>query len=96
MLEWEQTDAGKAWSVLKGPHEDNQRVRDTSPYINATVDRDGSFRIDDVPAGEYTLMVRFPRNVPGRIVDGRFTVPAMDGNRSDDPLDLGILTLEKR
>ena len=95
MLEWEQTDAGKAWSVLKGLHEDNQRLRDTSPYLNASADRDGSFRIDDVPAGEYTLMVRFPRNVPGRIVHYRFTIPTMDGNRSDEPLNLGTLTLEK-
>ena len=65
MLEWEQTDAGKAWSVLKGLHEDNQRLHEASPYINASVDRDGSFRIDDVPAGDYTLMVPFPSQCPG-------------------------------
>jgi hypothetical protein len=63
-----------------------------------SLDRYGSFRIDDVPAGDYAMTIRLEGNAPGpgRVSRRRFTVPAMEGNCSDEPLDLGTLTLEKR
>jgi hypothetical protein len=54
--EFRNTEEGKVWS---GILEANERLRKTSPYFTATVDRDGSFRIDDVPQGSYTLEVWF-------------------------------------
>ena len=39
--------------------------RAAGPYFTATVDRDGKFRIDDVPAGDYSLSVRFQRDDAG-------------------------------
>ena len=45
------------------------------PYYTATVDREGKFRIDDVPAGEYLLSVRFMREDVGHLSDHRFRVP---------------------
>jgi beta-lactamase regulating signal transducer with metallopeptidase domain/protocatechuate 3,4-dioxygenase beta subunit len=63
---------------------------------------DGSFRLDDVPAGEYRLSLRVNEQAPfgetgpfARLVQV-FTVPPVPGGRSDEPLDLGPLRLRPR
>jgi protocatechuate 3,4-dioxygenase beta subunit len=71
-----------------------QRRAEKAPYYYVSVDRDGGFRIDDVPPGEYALSVRFDNNqAAGRLDKVVITVPPMDGNRSDEPLDVGELPL---
>jgi hypothetical protein len=72
-----------------------QPLQASSPYITASVGRDGSFRIDDMPAGEYLLSVRFDRDAVGRISDLRFRVPPADQQPADQPIDLGVVTLER-
>jgi peroxiredoxin len=69
---------------------------------------DGSFRADDLPAGTYELVLKptggdensfGPTRLAG---DGKpiglltnvFTIPEMPGGRSDEPLDLGVLTFK--
>ncbi len=76
------------------------RCSTTSPdgasyQFTATVDRDGSFRIDDVPAGDHALSVDFFRadRAVGRLLEHIFHVPPA---KDDKPVDLGTLTLEKR
>jgi len=64
------------------------------PYITATVGRDGSFRIDDMPAGDYTLNLRFDREPVGKLSSDRLLVPPADPNHPDKPHDLGTLRLE--
>ena len=66
------------------------------PYFTVTVDRDGKFRIDDVPAGDYLLSVRFMREDAGHLSDHRFRVPSLEGDAAERPVDLGTLKLEKR
>jgi hypothetical protein len=88
---WKATDAGMAWQVANAAYE---TLRSESPYITATVDRDGSFRIDDVPPGDYVLGVEFDQHPAGRLKNYRFSVPEIDGQRLDRPLDLGVLALE--
>jgi hypothetical protein len=68
------------------------------------LDADGTFRLEDIPAGTYTLTVTV--NSSGRSdsllgmpigmdrLMKEIVVPEMPGGRSDDPLDLGIITLQ--
>jgi beta-lactamase regulating signal transducer with metallopeptidase domain len=66
------------------------------PYFTVTVDREGKFRIDDVPAGDYSLSVRFRRDNAGGLSNYRFSVPMLEGDAAGRPVDLGTLKLEKR
>ena len=71
---------------------------DRDTHFVARLNRDGSFRFDDLPAGEYRLSVQ-PISLPGDTPQPNrprlglaslheFTVPAMPGGRSDEPMDL--------
>lgn len=93
---WQLTPAGKTWVAWKKLLKDQEDVRNSTPDITASVDRDGNFRIDDMPAGNYELDVRFQEKGPGILFGFRFTVPQMEGLRSDASLDLGVLTLTER
>jgi hypothetical protein len=66
--------------------------KEGGPYLTATVDRNGRFRIDDVPAGGYTLQARFDRGGAGSLPGHPFRVPPDGG----EPVDLGTLKLEGR
>ena len=90
---WKATDGGKAWTAA---YEAYQRLRSQSPYITASVDRDGSFRIDDTPEGHYVLSVRFSKKAPGVLADYRFSVPPVEEGRATEVIDLGILSLDKQ
>ena len=63
---------------------------------------DGSFRIEDRPAGDYRLVVNVNEKDWGRErgpfvrVMREFTIPPMPGGRSDEPHDLGMVRLEAR
>ena len=54
----------------------------TEGATEASVSRDGTFRIDDVPDGDYTLTVRFSRDAAGKLPSRRFSVPK-DGTNQD-------------
>ena len=64
----------------------------TGPYLTATVDREGRFRIDDVPAGSYMLSIHFHRGDMGFPGVLRFAVAPSEG----PPIDLGTLKLQRR
>jgi hypothetical protein len=71
--------------------------RSAKPYFTATVDRDGRFRIDDVPPGDYSLRVDFMRdNAAGQLRNHRFKVPSIEGPSASQPVELGVLRLDKR
>jgi protocatechuate 3,4-dioxygenase beta subunit len=77
------------------------RVRFSAVLFASTIDKDGLFRIEDVPAGKYELELsvngaRNPRfSGPGKEI-GHLTmpvvVPEIPGGRSNEPLDLGTIT----
>ena len=66
----------------------------------AHIEKDGRFRLDDIPSGRHTLDVRVnaPSHGAGGPVIGRvrrdFTVPEMPDGRSNEPLDLGTITVK--
>jgi hypothetical protein len=68
--------------------------RRKSPHFTATVDRDGTFRIDDMPTGDFALSVSFQREAAGHLRNYRFTVPP-EGDLAAGPFDLGPLKLIK-
>jgi hypothetical protein len=90
---WQATDEGLNWNVDYAAFEQLKRQY---PYVTASVDQDGNFRIDDLPPGYYVLRVRFDRKAPGVLSGYHFTVPAMEVEYISQPLDLGSLTLESR
>ena len=91
---WKTTTQGQQW---QREYQEYERMRDEYPTIMATVDRDGSFRIDDVPPGRYVLSVYFSsgRNhaSPGSIRDVKFTVPLVEEGEAADAVELGTLQL---
>jgi hypothetical protein len=89
---WIETDDGKAWSKAS---QENQLLRERSPYFTASVARDGTFRIDDVSAGNYRLSVRFSEHPAGQLLNYDFSIPAADDVNASQPVDLGVLTLKK-
>ncbi|MHC4627479.1 MAG: carboxypeptidase regulatory-like domain-containing protein, partial [Planctomycetota bacterium] len=67
------------------------------------IERDGSFRIEDVIAGRYSFTVWIEERLSGQgrpeeigSYYGSIKVPEMAGGRSDEPLDLGELELSMR
>jgi hypothetical protein len=74
-----------------------EEANSTGPNFTATVDHDGKFRIDDVPAGDYSLSEYFFQgDGAGRLQNLRFIVPPAADDPSTKPIDLGTLVLEKR
>jgi hypothetical protein len=67
--------------------------RESSLHFTATPDREGNFCIDDVPVGDYGLLVRFDRPGGGYLVGHHFSVPAINDKLSQKPVDIGVLTL---
>ena len=64
---------------------------------------DGSFRVEDVPAGKYQVSTRVPQPPSGNhpkykllgAAKHAFEVAEMPGGRSDEPLDLGAVELTR-
>jgi hypothetical protein len=89
---YRQTPAGKTW---ESAYEEYNKIMRESPYITATVDRQGVFRIDDVPEGNYVLGVRFSKHSAGSLANHHFSVPPVEAGGNPEPVDLGTLTLQK-
>jgi hypothetical protein len=90
--QWLQTPEGQTW---KGLNDANQRLRDSSSYFNASLNRDGTFRIDDMEPGSYVLNITFSsENVPGKLRNFKFTVPSGGDGQPDPLVDLGPIKLD--
>jgi beta-lactamase regulating signal transducer with metallopeptidase domain/protocatechuate 3,4-dioxygenase beta subunit/peroxiredoxin len=90
MLKWNDSPEGVAY-------------QDSRVSVSVPLSPDGSFRVDDLPAGEYRLAIHV--NEPSHRGRDRgpiaravreFRIPPMPEGRSDEPLDIGVVQLEGR
>jgi hypothetical protein len=90
---WQYTDYGLRVDSSEGPYR----------QLGFKIQGDGTFRIDDVPSGNYYLYVNAygppaePRAFRGErigLLSQHFNIPEMSNGRSDEPLDLGELELD--
>ncbi|MHB1037353.1 MAG: carboxypeptidase regulatory-like domain-containing protein [Pirellulales bacterium] len=96
LTQWSQSEEGKAWQTRAVQQE--QAV----PRPKASVDRDGALRIEAAVSGPYTLSVSIKlkedllpwEQTRSVIYHCEFSVPEIPGGVSDEPLDLGNLTLQ--
>jgi hypothetical protein len=95
--QWMKTPEGKTFMEAQ-----KKMVRNGWSNIQFAVQPDGSFHIDDVPAGSYDLSMQFfPADVmhhgtwnhPLGAVQKKIEIPAMPGGRSDEALDIGIIAV---
>jgi hypothetical protein len=68
----------------------------THQHFIASVAPDGTFRVDDVPAGRCSLNVHFNMGSGGFLFNHHFWVPKTNAPDSAPPLDLGVLTLRDK
>ena len=98
---WKASKEGKAFEKKQ------KELQETRRGICFKLNSDGSFRVEDIPAGTYELMVTLyepPKSGTsdfGRMIGWirhEFTIAEMPGGRSGEPFDLGTqeLTIKKR
>ncbi|MBN2582826.1 MAG: carboxypeptidase regulatory-like domain-containing protein [Planctomycetes bacterium] len=91
--------AWDAWSKI--PPDRQMTLRRQQRTYLVHLNNDGTFRVEDIPAGDYWLRIGIMDNSGDWQTDGRllgriarrFTVPEMPGGRSDEPLDLGDMPM---
>ena len=95
--EWKKTAAGKAFiEWVTASNAEKQRIY-ALPSYEASINRDGTFRLDDLPAGDYELSVfDFDFDRGATLLQYRLIVPAVKGPPLEEPLDLGVLTLKTK
>ncbi len=88
------------WDAFARTPEGRALVEDRDRAYAVALRPDGTFRIEDVPAGRYILKLPFEGlsrgTREGRQAFARteVVVPEMAGGRSDEPLDIGAVPLE--
>lgn len=93
-VKWQQTKEARDYEVAVHAWE----VQMTKlPEFNASVDRDGTFRIDNVPSGKFVLsewsaLQEWKLSMTPR----SFEVPEIEGDYDETPLDLGEIELVPR
>ncbi|HUW82088.1 MAG TPA: M56 family metallopeptidase [Phycisphaerae bacterium] len=96
----------REWYAKWNESKEGKAYRRAARYYAVIVKPDRSFRVEDVPAGEYVFEIGFPakrddgddpssrrRFQQAVYARHRFDVPKMEGGRSDKPLDLGEVEL---
>ena len=88
---WKETEIGKTWLAANREAEKSKRE---APRYSASCDTEGHFRIDDVPAGKYTLNVSFFESQGvGQLQNYDFTIPELNA-KEGKIFDLGDLQLK--
>jgi len=91
------SDAGKAYQEAE-----NKRHEQFRTYM-MPVEKDGSFRAEDIPAGTFSVNIQISKvNAQGMCGPGdelatgsaEFTVPEMPDGRSDEPLEIPTVSMK--
>jgi hypothetical protein len=101
LADWETTtEEGRTFAPARRKFEDQQMLhamQRNGHWKLSGISPEGTFRIDDVPAGDWQLTIV---TVEGRLrvdmeplLKHRFEMPVIPNGVSDDPLDVGTLTL---
>jgi thiol-disulfide isomerase/thioredoxin len=96
--DWMKSKEYVAWS------EANQKANDTMVMCALVIQPDGSFRGDDVPGGDYDVMIQASKPDPNgscgpgdalAVANTKITVaPVPGGGRSDDPAEAGTIEMK--
>jgi peroxiredoxin len=98
--DWNDERRSAWWDAFRKTHAGRAYFASFEREYAVTLRPDGSFRIEDVPAGRYVLKLPFTGNVSGdpsaRLAFARtdVIVPEMPGGRSDGSLDIGVIPLD--
>jgi len=108
LSEWEETtEEGKAFAPIRRAYERNRNtnINKRNNGIPAGISEDGTFRIDELPEGNWQLEIDSSGgwmrgigeevNTFCAVLDHRFTMEPIPNGVSDDPLDLGTLTVKE-
>ncbi|MCA9011765.1 MAG: carboxypeptidase regulatory-like domain-containing protein, partial [Planctomycetaceae bacterium] len=88
---WQTTKEGLDYAIERTKWEARKAEH---PYFHASVDRDGKFRIDNVPSGKFVLSEWLGlSNFKLAMTPRSFEVPEFDGDYEAMPLDLGEIEL---
>ncbi|WP_339731059.1 carboxypeptidase regulatory-like domain-containing protein [uncultured Gimesia sp.] len=90
--DFEDPERYNAWRIA---YEAYLQLQSENTYFTVSIDIDGSFHIDDVPAGDYVLKMWHSKNLAGKLKEVQISVPASKINDTAAPVDLGTLTLQK-
>jgi peroxiredoxin len=101
---WEESEEGKECkAALDKIFDDVMEAQDRNIEKREKVQRcrvapDGTFRLDDVPEGKWQLTVTLSSPPPGESkpigsLEHEFTVAAVPGGVSDEPMDIGTLNI---
>ena len=93
LKKWQDSDAGKKFA------EDQKKNVEGRHFFNTPIKPDGSFAIEGIPEGNYTLNASIAEiNNDNRFggkqlafASTKFTMPPIPGGVSDDPLDIGTI-----
>jgi hypothetical protein len=87
---WLDTPEGGIWTAdYKAVEAELER----QPNYHASIDRDGSFRIDDMLPGKYVVKMRFHDGVEGMLPERIFEVPIVANEDITTSIDLGELRM---
>ena len=91
VAKWQQSKKGREFHAAIF---DWQARKATLPTFEASVDRDGTFRIDNVTPGKFVLSEWSAlREVQLSLTPRSFEVPEFEGDYNETPLDLGKIKL---
>jgi hypothetical protein len=97
--DWTRQQRSAWWDAFRNTPQGRAHLENRERQYAMDLQPNGTFRIEDVPAGRYVLKVPFEGRTEGdrsgrrAFAQVEVVVPAIPGGRSDEPLDIGAIPL---